>query len=58
VLPMRVLGDPSSLNYVADGLVEALSAKLFSYTTCIRRRSRRCKRPAGNSLSDVARQLS
>jgi serine/threonine protein kinase/tetratricopeptide (TPR) repeat protein len=29
VLPMRILGDPSSLNYVADGLVEALSAKLF-----------------------------
>jgi serine/threonine protein kinase/tetratricopeptide (TPR) repeat protein len=29
VLPFRVLGDQSSLGYVADGLVEALSAKLF-----------------------------
>ncbi len=29
VLPFRVLGDPASLGYVADGLVEALSAKLF-----------------------------
>src|SRR5271167_786813 len=29
VLPFRVLGDQSSLAYVADGLVEALSAKLF-----------------------------
>jgi eukaryotic-like serine/threonine-protein kinase len=29
VLPMRILGDQSSLGYVADGLVEALSAKLF-----------------------------
>jgi len=29
VLPFRVLGDPSSLGYVADGLVEAMSAKLF-----------------------------
>jgi serine/threonine-protein kinase len=29
VLPMRVLGDPAALNYVADGLTEALSAKLF-----------------------------
>jgi len=29
VLPMRVLGDQSSLGYVSDGLVEALSAKLF-----------------------------
>lgn len=29
VLPFRVLGDQSSLGYVADGLVEAISAKLF-----------------------------
>ncbi len=29
VLPFRVLGDQSSLGYVAEGLVEALSAKLF-----------------------------
>ena len=29
VLPFRVLGDQSSLGYVADGLVEAMSVKLF-----------------------------
>lgn len=29
VLPFRVLGDASSVGYVADGLGEALSAKLF-----------------------------
>jgi eukaryotic-like serine/threonine-protein kinase len=29
VVPMRVLGNDASLNYVADGLGEALSAKLF-----------------------------
>ena len=29
VLPFRVLGDQASLGYVADGLVEAMSAKLF-----------------------------
>jgi serine/threonine-protein kinase len=29
VLPMRVLGDQAALGYVADGLEEALSAKLF-----------------------------
>jgi eukaryotic-like serine/threonine-protein kinase len=29
VLPFRVVGDQSSLGYVADGLGEALSAKLF-----------------------------
>jgi eukaryotic-like serine/threonine-protein kinase len=29
VLPFRVLGDEKSLQYVADGLQEALSAKLF-----------------------------
>ncbi|HEV8524099.1 MAG TPA: tetratricopeptide repeat protein [Terriglobales bacterium] len=29
VLPLRVLGDASQLKYAADGLVEALSTKLF-----------------------------
>jgi serine/threonine protein kinase/tetratricopeptide (TPR) repeat protein len=29
VLPLKVLGDEKSLGYVADGLVEALSAKMF-----------------------------
>jgi TolB-like protein len=30
VLPFRVLGDRASLGYVADGIAEALTAKLFS----------------------------
>ena len=30
VLPFRVLGDRSSLGYVADGIAEALTAKLFA----------------------------
>jgi serine/threonine protein kinase/tetratricopeptide (TPR) repeat protein/TolB-like protein len=29
VLPFRVIGDQSALGYVADGVVEAISAKLF-----------------------------
>jgi tetratricopeptide (TPR) repeat protein len=29
ILPFRVLGDEASLRYTADGIVEALSAKLF-----------------------------
>jgi tetratricopeptide (TPR) repeat protein len=29
VVPFRVLGDPTTLNYIADGLVEGLSAKFF-----------------------------
>lgn len=29
VLPLKVLGDQKSLRYVADGLVDALSAKMF-----------------------------
>src|SRR5262249_22347345 len=33
VLPFRVLGDRSSLGYVADGIAEALSAKLFGLST-------------------------
>ena len=31
VLPFRVVGDPGSLNYVAEGLREAISAKLFQF---------------------------
>src|SRR5258706_15078543 len=58
VLPMRVLGDPASLNYVADGLVEALSAKLFQlhdmHTTSAAEVQ---KAKPGNSLNEVARQL-
>src|SRR5439155_20478375 len=29
VLPLKVIGDEKSLRYVADGLVDALSAKMF-----------------------------
>jgi eukaryotic-like serine/threonine-protein kinase len=29
VMPFRVIGDPASIGYIADGLGEALSAKLF-----------------------------
>jgi eukaryotic-like serine/threonine-protein kinase len=31
VLPFRVIGDASSIGYVADGLAETLSAKLFQF---------------------------
>ncbi len=32
VLPLQVLGDPSQLSYLAQGIEEALSAKLFQLT--------------------------
>jgi serine/threonine-protein kinase len=32
VLPFRVLGDPQQLRYVGDGVVEALSSRLFQQT--------------------------
>jgi serine/threonine protein kinase/tetratricopeptide (TPR) repeat protein len=58
VLPIRVLGDQNSLNYVADGLAEALSAKLFQLrdvhtvsSTAIQ------KMRLTDSLADAARQL-
>jgi serine/threonine-protein kinase len=58
VLPMRIVGDQASLNYVADGLTEALSAKLFQlhdmHTTSA---SEVQKVRSSNSLNDVARQL-
>ena len=58
VLPMRILGDQNSLRYVADGLTEALSAKLFQlhdmHTTSA---SEVQKARPSDSLSDVARQL-
>jgi len=58
VLPMRVLGDQASLNYVADGLTEALSAKLFQLHDMHTASASEVQkaRPA-NSLNDVARQL-
>src|SRR5712664_2691666 len=58
VLPMRVLGDQGSLGYVADGLVEALSAKLFQlhdmHTASV---SEVQKTRPSNSLNELARQL-
>ncbi len=58
VLPMRILGDQNSLSYVADGLTEALSAKLFQlhdmHTTSA---SEVQKARLTDSLSGVARQL-
>jgi serine/threonine protein kinase/tetratricopeptide (TPR) repeat protein len=58
VLPMRVLGDQSSLNYVAEGLEEALSAKLFQlHDMHTASASDVQKVRPSNSLNDVARQL-
>jgi tetratricopeptide (TPR) repeat protein/TolB-like protein len=58
VLPMRVLGDQASLGYVADGLVEALSAKLFQlhdmHTASV---SEVQKARPSKSLNEVAQQL-
>jgi serine/threonine protein kinase/tetratricopeptide (TPR) repeat protein len=58
VLPMRILGDPNSLNYVAEGLEEALSAKLFQLHDMHTASSSEVQkvRPS-NSLNDTARQL-
>jgi len=58
VLPMRILGDQSSLNYVAEGLTEALSAKLFQLHDMHATSAAEVqKAKPGNSLNDVARQL-
>ncbi len=58
VMPMRILGDQASLGYVADGLVEALSAKLFQlhdmHTASV---SEVQKARPSNSLNELARQL-
>ncbi len=58
VLPMRVLGDQGSLGYVADGLVEALSAKLFQlHDMHTASASEVQKAKPSNTLNEVARQL-
>lgn len=58
VLPMRVLGDQASLGYVADGLVEALSAKLFQlHDMHTSSASAVQKLRPSDSLNDMARQL-
>jgi tetratricopeptide (TPR) repeat protein len=58
VLPMRVLGDQAALSYVADGLGEALSAKLFQLRDVHTASASEVQkvRPS-NTLSDTARQL-
>jgi serine/threonine protein kinase/tetratricopeptide (TPR) repeat protein len=58
VLPMRILGDQGSLNYVAEGMTEALSAKLFQLRDIHTASASEVQkvRPS-NSLNDVARQL-
>src|ERR1700736_6182675 len=58
VLPMRILGDQSSLNYVEEGLTEALSAKLFQlHDMHVTSAAEVQKAKPSNSLKDVARQL-
>ncbi len=58
VLPMRILGDQGSLNYVAEGMTEALSAKLFQlHDMHTASASEVQKVRPSNSLNDVARQL-
>jgi serine/threonine-protein kinase len=58
VLPMRILGDQGSLNYVAEGMTEALSAKLFQLRDMHTASASEVQkvRPS-NSLNEVARQL-
>jgi serine/threonine-protein kinase len=58
VLPFRVLGTDERLRYVADGMVEALSAKLFR-AEAIRVASVRDIEQAGSfrSVDDAARKL-
>jgi len=58
VLPLRILGDPASLNYVADGLGEALSAKLLQlHDVHTASAAEVAKARPGKSLDDAARQL-
>ncbi|HEV2196759.1 MAG TPA: tetratricopeptide repeat protein [Candidatus Acidoferrum sp.] len=58
VMPIRVLGDQASLSYVADGLVEAISAKLFQlrdiHTAALTDVQ---KIQGGHSLGETASQL-
>ncbi len=58
VLPFRVLGDPQQLRYVSDGVVEALSSRLFqlSNLTVVSNRDVEQARKAA-SIADAARTL-
>lgn len=58
VLPIRVLGEESSLNYIADGLGEALSAKLLQLRDVhAASPSAIQKIKQGTALEESARQL-
>ena len=59
ILPFRVLGDEKSLRYVADGLEESLSAKLFQLHEVHVASSSAVDKVAGGdeSLTKVARAL-
>src|SRR6266404_17934 len=58
VLPMRILGDQSSLNYVAEGMTEALSAKLFQlHDMHTASASEVSKVRPSDTMKDMARQL-
>jgi eukaryotic-like serine/threonine-protein kinase len=58
VLPFRVLGDPQQLRYVGDGVVEALSSRLFqlSGVTVVSSRDAEQARGAA-SIVEAARSL-
>ncbi len=58
VLPFRVLGDQPSLGYVAEGLGEALSAKLFQVKDVhLASQTAAAKTDPKTPLSEVAKQL-
>jgi serine/threonine-protein kinase len=58
VLPFRVLGDQSSLGYVAEGLVEAMSAKLFQLKDVrLASSTAAAKTDPKTPLSQVAKEL-
>jgi tetratricopeptide (TPR) repeat protein/TolB-like protein len=57
VLPFRVLGDPQQLRYVGDGVVEALSSRLFELGGVSVVSSRDVEQARGASLADAARTL-
>jgi tetratricopeptide (TPR) repeat protein len=58
VLPFRVLGDVTSLGYIAEGLREALTAKLFQLKTVYIPSVRDAEKAAGEGSPDkIARSL-
>ena len=58
VLPFRVLGDPQQLRYVGDGVVEALSSRLFQLSDVTVVSSRDVEQARGAaSIAEAARTL-